>query len=138
MSTTPHLCLQHKFHVFVALHAVNHGQTVKGGTQVRWDELAQLCFVGGHYADFLAAAAERDTAVAAATSMHESAFLWATFKNIIRALGMPVFFQSLTLGIRTPNIRDTSAVPPRESIIWVAALFMARLSGKTNLSVNSS
>lgn len=71
-------------------------------------------------------------AVAASRSRPLSVFLWATFKNITRARGMPSRFQSLTLGIAKPNMRDTFAVPPRRSMICVAALFMHHILAQAN------
>lgn len=45
---------------------------------------------------------------------------------------MPVFFQSLTLGMDKSNMRDTSAVPPRDSMISIAWWFMAYMLVQAN------
>lgn len=63
-------------------------------------------------------------AVAASRSTPARALRCAARRNITRACGMPSRFQSLMLGMERPKMRDTFAVPPKRSIISVAATFM--------------
>lgn len=72
--------------------------------------------------------------VAAPMSMPRNASACATSRNIILAFGMPVFFQSLTLGMERLKMRDTSAVPPNASIISVAWWFMRPMLAQANIN----
>ena len=74
---------------------------------------------GAYAADF-SGASRSASDVAAPMSMPRKASACATSRNIILAFGMPVFFQSLTLGMDKLKMRETSAVPPRLSMISVA------------------
>jgi len=67
---------------------------------------------------------EAKGAVAASTSMPVSTSGFATFRYIMRALGMPNSFQPLTDGILISNSLATSAVSPSASMILVASVFI--------------
>ncbi len=70
--------------------------------------------------------------IAESRSMPLSCFAYRTRKNIIRAFGMPFFFQLLTLGNAISNMFETFVVPPSRSIICSAEAFMCAILAQAN------